>query len=283
MKKAFIFSVLFCVFFSLQLVLQQLFLRNSITPLHLTFLTNLFAFILITAYLLFFNRKFFKIKFTKKSFWIFTAATLTWMIADISSMFGLKYSSSINMSLISRLQVIITYVLAVIFFKETLTKNKTVAAILAFVGGLFVVYDFKSAVAINPGDLLFLLFSISITVSSLFRQKIYKHLPAIQLTYFMYGISALFFGAVTIIFFPLKTVPVPGFILSNSIIALLGFICVNTAIGLGGATFFSVVSSILPLFTAILAFFILGNAPLMTQVVGAVIITYSIYLFTKKS
>lgn len=280
-KKALLFAVAFCLFYSVQIVLQQLFVRSTIYPLHLDFLTNLSAFILMTLYFAVFRRDLFKIKLRKKSLLIFLAATFLWIAADLSSIFGLKNSSSINLSIISRLQIIITYFLAAIFFAETVSVNKIVASLLSFVGGLVVVYNFKAGYQVNPGDILFLVFAFTISFSGLLRQHVSGHIPAIQMTYLMYGISSLVLGLLTFIFAPIKTIAVPGFIVFNSVIAVLGFICVNTSISIGGATFFSIVSSLLPVFTAVLAFVFLKQLPLVSQIVGAVIITLGIILFQK--
>ncbi len=279
--KALYAGILFCVFYASQIVLQQFFVKSTIFPLHLDFLTNLSAFILLTLYFMIFKRDAFKIKLNKKSFILFLAATFLWILADVSSIFGLKDSSSINLSIISRLQIIITYFLAVMFFGESISKNKVIASVLSFIGGLIIVYDFQTGFRINPGDILFFVFTVTISLSGLIRQKVTTHMSALQMSYLMFGVSSAVLGAVTFLFFPIKSVTIPGFIILNSVISLVGFIFVNASIALGGATFFSIVSSLLPVFTAILSFIFLKQLPLFTQVIGAVIITLGIILFQK--
>lgn len=283
MKQALIATIGFTFFYGLQIVLQKLFIKTAIHPLHLNFLTNLSSFIILTIFFALFNRDIFNFKSeNRKLSKLILIASLLWIAADLSTIFGLKISSSINFSILSRLTVIITYILAILFFKESIKTNKIVAVLVAFIGSLIVVYNFKSAIKINYGDLLFVNFAVTNSVSGLFRQKITKNISPIQLTYFMYGISVIVLGLITFIFLPIKEISVLYFIILNSILALVGFNLVNYAIAKGGATFFSLTSSLLPFVTAIFSFLILKQLPFITQVIGGVIIIFSIFLFQRK-
>ena len=282
MKNALLATLGFCFFFSLQIVLQKKFLITQINPLQMNFLMSLTSFILLTIYGLIFNKKIISFKLNKNVFKYFLLATFLWIIADLSAIFGLKLSSSVNYSILSRLTVFATYFMAVFFFKESFFINKVFAVFLSLLGGFLLVYNFKSSIIINPGDLLFLSFAIFVSLSGLFRQKITKYLNPIHLTYLMFGLSTLTLGILTFFLAPLQKFVIPQFIIVISILGLLGFNLVNYAISKGGASFFSVVSSLLPLFTAIFAFLILGTLPLINQLIGGAIIIISIYIFQKK-
>mgnify|MGYP001578016238 FL=1 len=134
-KKALIATIGFCLFNSLQIVLQQLFVKSSIHPLHLLFLSNLSSFILFSIYLGFFGKKHlsFKINLGHGLFWWILLSALLWTSADLSTIFGLTISSSINFSIISRLQIIPYYLFTIIFFKEYFSANKILAAILSLI------------------------------------------------------------------------------------------------------------------------------------------------------
>lgn len=282
MKKALIATLLFCSFFGLQIVMQKLFIKSSIHPLHLNFLTCLTSFILLTIYFSIFNRKIFELKQSNKTLVLFFIATLTWVLADLFSIFGLKISSSINFSIISRLQTFITYFCAVIFLKESLKKNKIIAIFISFIGSIIVVYNFQSAIKISVGDLLFLGFAVLISVSGLLRQGVTKSMNHFQLTYLMYGVASIILGLITFLVFPLTTISVPLFIVFNAIIGLAGFTLVNYAIHQGGASFFSIVATLLPAFTAFFSFLILRQIPTINQIAGAGIISFGIYYFQTK-
>jgi drug/metabolite transporter (DMT)-like permease len=282
MRQALLATIGFSAFYGLQIVLSKMFLKDAIHPLHLNFLTCLMSFIILSIYFWIFDKKHLSLKIDKKMSGLFLLVTILWIAADMLALTGLKISSSINYSILSRLGVIVTYVLAVLFFKEVFKLNKTIAVILSFIGAITVVYNFRSKVSINVGDLLFLASTASNSISGLFRQRVTKHVSSFQLTYMMFGLGALVLGIITFIFLPLNTIPVPWFILANSVLALIGFNFVNYAIAKGGASFFSVASSLLPVATAIFSFFILKQLPLVNQIIGGFIIVFSIFLFQKK-
>lgn len=282
MNKALLATIGFCVLFGLQIVLQQKFLISDIKPLHLSFLTNFGCFLILSVFMLFTKQLSKPVKPGKRTVLFFFISTFFWISADLASMFGLKLSSSVNFSLISRMQVFITYLLAAVFFNEVFKKNKTLSIILSFVGGIFVVYNFNSSLKFNVGDLLFLWFTIAISLSGLLRQSITKNVSPLKMTHFMYLVSSVVLGLLVLLFDPLKKIDIPFFILINSVLAFTGFYFVNLAISIGGATFFSVVSSLLPLFTAVFAFFILQTVPALNQIIGGAVIIFSIFLFRKK-
>jgi len=283
LKKAFLATIGFCFCYGLQLVLMQFYLKSKIEPIHLNFLTNLTAFLIMSVYFYFFSKDGLSFKLNKKSARLFFTATLLWISADILVNFGLKLSTSINMSVISRLQIFITYLLTAFLFKESLTRNKTLSVVFSFIGAVVVVYNFNSKIILNPGDLMFLFFTIAISLSGVLRQKITGDgLSPFKMTYLMFAVSSFVLGTVTFVFFPLKNIEAPLFIIFNALIGLTGFMMVNYAIAKGGATFFSIGSSLLPFVTALFSSVILKQLPQSNQIIGALIIISGVFLFQKK-
>jgi drug/metabolite transporter (DMT)-like permease len=282
MKNALFSTLGFCFFFALQIVLQKKFLTTQINPLQMNFFMSLSSFTLLTIYGMIFNKKIFSLKLERSTIKFFLLATFLWIAADISAIYGLKLSSSVNYSILSRTTVFFTYFIAVMFFNESFYVNKVISIFLTLIGSFLVVYNFKSSININTGDLLFLGFAVFNSFSGLFRQKIPKNLSAIHLTYLMFGLSTFTLGGLTFFLAPLKVFIIPQIIILISILGLFGFTLVNYSIQKGGASFFSVVSSLLPLFTAIFSFFILKSIPSMNQYIGGLIIIISIYIFQKK-
>src|SRR3989339_463365 len=194
MKKALFAALGFCLFFSLQIVLQKKFLITQINPLQMNFLMNLTSFILLTIYGLIFNKKIFSFKLVRPVLRPYLIATVLWIAADLFAIFGLKMSSSVNYSILSRTTVFFTYFMAILFFEEVYFFNKVVSIFLSLIGSFLVVYNFKTAIAVNPGDLFFLGFAIFISLSGLFRPKIFKQISPIHLTYLMFCLSTLILG-----------------------------------------------------------------------------------------
>ena len=104
-----------------------------------------------------------------------------------------------------------------------------------------------------------------------------------QLTYLMFLYAAVILGVITFIFMPIKNITAYSFIVTNAVTGLIGFSLVNYAIQKGGAVFFTLVANLLPVFTIVLSFFILKEAPILTQILGGTLIIISIFLFQKKN
>lgn len=282
MKKAFIATLFFCMFYSLQIVFQQIFVRNHIQPLHLNFLSYLLATFILTLYFLFFNKKNLVLLPDKKISSFFLFALFGWILADFCAVYGLKFSSSTNYSILSRLMVFVVYLLSIFFLKERMNVNKTLATIISVVGGFLVIYNFKNTFKINIGDLFFLGTVFTQSISSITRQKVTKHMSSLQLTYLMFLYATIILGVITYLFDPITIMPPIGIIVFNSVVALVGFSLVNYAIQKGGAVFFTLVASLLPVFTAFFSFFILRQTPFLTQIIGGLFIIISIFIFQRR-
>ena len=282
MKQAFIATLLFCFFYSLQIVFQQVFVRSHIQPLHLNFLSYLLATIILTVYFLFFNKKNLVLLPDKKVSSFFLLALMGWILADFFAVYGLKFSSSTNYSILSRLMVFVVYLLSIFFLKEKINPNKTIASIISVIGGFLVIYNFKNTFKINIGDLFFLGTVFTQSISSITRQKVTKHMSSLQLTYLMFFYATIILGVITYFFNPITIMPPLVVIVFNSVVALVGFSLVNYAIQKGGAVFFTLVASLLPVFTAFFSFLILKQSPFITQIIGGLLIISSIFLFQRK-
>lgn len=279
MNTSLIAAVLFCIFFSLQVVLQSSVLRGTIAPLYFSFLTSAASFFMLSVFRLVTERHI-RIQVPKgirREFW---AATGLWLLADVSAMFGLVTSTSVNFSLISRLQIFLTYLGVILFLHEKPVTRKIVALILAFIGtGITVLRGVQ--IQFFTGDALFFVFTVAISTSGIIRQKMGRTMPVVSLTHAMYGVSSIVLGSIllgTSGFVPISVwwvVPV------NALLAVIGFTMVNYSIMHGGATQFSLVSSLLPVFTALFAFIFLNEGVSLQQIVGGGVVLFAVWLFLR--
>jgi len=252
--------------------------RVSIEPLQLIFLVNALAFVLMSIGFFLTDRSLFVLRAPRPVIVRYVIATLLWIIADVSSVLGLMVSSSLNLSILSRLQLFITYVGAMFFLGEALTVRKSVALAVATIGSVLTVYRGEPFVFLS-GDLLFILFTFSISISGLFRQYVSKYIDARSMTYYMFGMSAVLTGIYVVFVQPLVHVPFSGTIFLIVVCMVCGFLAVNYSIAKGGATQFSLVSSLLPFITALFAYIVLREVPSVYQIVGGAVIIIGIVLF----
>ena len=282
MRQALIATIIFCIFYALQIVFQQLYVRTAIHPLHLNFLSYALISIVLSFYFLLFNKKAFILIPDKKVMPVFILALGGWMVADFFAVYGLRFSSSINYSILSRLMIFVVFTLSILFLHEKANLNKISATIISALGGMLVIYNFKAKIAINPGDLFFLITVITLSISSVARQKITNKISSFQLTYLMFIYSAVILGFFTFFLLPIQGISAYKFIFFNSFVSLIGFSLVNYAIQKGGAVFFTLVANLLPVFTIIFSSMFLRQLPVVTQILGGILIIFSIFLFQKK-
>lgn len=282
MTKALWAATGFCILYALQITLQSQVVRGQVDPIQLIFLLNTFAFLFLTVLQIVTNRNNLIMRAPPNIVSRFLVATILWIAADVSAVIGLLYSSSLNLSILSRLQLFITYVGAVLFLKEGLTARKAAALVIASAGSILTVYN-GQALHFGMGDLLFLVFTVAISISGLMRQKLGELLDFRQITHHMFGVGSLLTGIYVYIAHPLTTVFAIGTVLLIALLMVLGFLAVNYSIIKGGATQFSLVSSLLPFVTAVFAYIILKETPSIYQILGGAIIVYGIVLFVKKN
>lgn len=279
MTRALLASIGFCIVYAFQIVLQESFVRSSIEPLHLNFLTYTLAAGIMTLYFLLFSGKSFHIKPNKSLTRLFAITTGMWLIADFSAVYGLKFSSSLNYSLLTRTMIFVVFLLSVFFYKEKFIWQKIIAIILAGIGSVLVVLQFDTILTINPGDIFFLITVVTLSVSSIVRKDITRSISSLQLSYGMFFFAAIIYAILTFFFFPITyNVPLAA-VFINTITGLVGFNLVNYAIQEGGAVFFTLVSNLLPVFTALFSLILLGKFPEIYQLIGGMLIIGSIFLF----
>ena len=130
-----------------------------------------------------------------KSILLFSATNLA---VDLSSWVGLQYSSALNANALNKLNIAVTMVVNIIFFKQKVHPMQIVSCLGLVIGGVMVCYS--QAIAFNVFDLLFIL-SMLVDVISVFLIKRFlkkkDNLEPIDLAMFVNMITAIAFIAPT--------------------------------------------------------------------------------------
>lgn len=272
----------FTVLFGLQVVLQSATLKSSVHPLQLLFLVYLACAVILTIVYSVVNRKVFSLRLRGVGLSLFLVATLLWILGDIVTFVGLTTSSSINFSILSRLNLFFTYIGAVVFLREPATFKKGFALCLGFVGSVIVSFHGQRLFFSN-GDVLFVLSALFVSGSGLIRQHIGKDVSSLQITYWMFALASVILGIIVALVAPITVIPHIGSVTAIAILAVGGFTFVNYSIIHGGASQFSLIATLLPLMTAVFAYFIHHEVPSVNQLFGGALIIVSIVLFTRNS
>ncbi|MDO8609902.1 MAG: DMT family transporter [bacterium] len=281
MQTALLSVLGFAFFYGLTTVLQQIMVRTSIDPIHLNYLTYLTGSVIIFIYLIFRDKKSLT-TLKPKSWWYGSWVGISGsIIADLSVLIGLTLSSSINWGILSRLSIFGTFFLSVLFLKEKITKNKILAAFISFIGATLVVYNIKSGITFNFGDLLFLIGMLGFSVSNVLNQKAFQYATTSQLVFIRFVITSLIMGIIVFLFHPIQNINQWPFIIFNAITYVIGISLVNITIQKGGATFFAIGSNLVVVVIALLSIFILKEIPSIFQILGATLIVGSVFIFQK--
>lgn len=282
MLSTLIAGTAFSLIYGLLIVLQQKFVRGMIHPLHLSFLSYFVSLGIITISLQFKNKKTFKFKSSKGVVIGIIAALLVSVIADLLVLYGLQRSSSINWGILSRLTVIVTYLVAVLFLGEKSSSKKLIAIAISMFGAFLVVLNFNETFALKKGDILFIGAVLALGIGNTCSQLALRYISIAQLAYVRIVSAALVLSIITLLFFPLEAISVWPFIVFNAFIIVISIFLINFVIKKAGAVFFVMIASQIPLFAVVFSVILLQEIPSIYQVLGGVLVVYGVFIFHRE-
>lgn len=275
----------FSFIYGLIIVLQQSFVRASLHPLQLQFFGYAVASTIMLVYFYFFKRTVFQMSSVIGIVLAFLSGLCAQVMGDLFVAIGLKTSTSINWSIIYLLSGPMTFLMSVFFLKEQIKANKLLAILISFFGALLVVYQSGISLSIKIGDILFISSAVLFALSNIFGQKALEYLNLFQVILiqtvppaFILGISILLFKV------PLNmSYPNVSFMIFTGIQMVVGISLVNLTIQKGGASFFTIMLNLVPIFGLIFSILILHQYPTFVQIIGGILVIASIFLFEKNA
>lgn len=198
----------------------------------------------------------------------------------ISSTFGLLYTSASNAGFLLSLSVVLIPIISFVFLKQKIEKKMIVGVCFAIIG--IALLTLNTQLKINSGDLLCiisaLLFAIHIILTGVFTRRV----DSIALGILQLGFAGLF----SFIFsFMTETMKFPTTSKSWAVVLSLSILC--TAVGYivqtmaqkyTTATHTGIILSLEPVFSAIFAYFILGELLSVKGYFGAGILLLSVLI-----
>lgn len=197
---------------------------------------------------------------------------------------SLNYTSVASSTVLVTLQPLFAFIGTAIFFKEKFTFQSIVCGMAAILGSIIISWgDFRISGSALYGDLLAFLACGLITAYFLLGQGIRKRLSLITYTSVVYFISSIVLFLYTIFLNlplnPYSKLDWTYFLLMAVIPTLLGHSLLNWAIRWLSTSTISMAILFEPVGAAILAYFILFEKIVLTQLVGGMIIIISVLLF----
>ncbi|WP_368490571.1 DMT family transporter [Clostridium sp. BJN0013] len=199
---------------------------------------------------------------------------------------SLKFTSVASSTVLVSTEVIFSALGFVLIFKGRINKSGVLAIIITFLGSVVIAAnDYGGGKNVLYGDALALLGAVMVAVYTLIGRKQRDHLSTTVYTFVTY--SACF---ITLIIFDfISHTPIYGYGINEIILGLLlGISCTL----LGHSVFSwclkylspSYVSSaklLEPVFASILAIFIYGEIPQISQVIGSIIVIGGVYMYSR--
>ncbi|MBS4200118.1 DMT family transporter [Bacillus sp. FJAT-49732] len=197
---------------------------------------------------------------------------------------SLNYTTVASSTVLVTLQPLFAFVGTFLLFNEKFSAKAILCAIIAIIGSVIISWgDFKISGSALYGDFLALVACAFITAYLLFGQEVRKRISLIAYTFTVYLISSIVLF-IYVLFSGSTLYPYPPsdwiyFVLLALIPTLLGHTLFNWSIKWLSTSTISMAILFEPVGAAILAFYILNETILWTQIIGGLIIIVSVTLF----
>ncbi|WP_079507575.1 DMT family transporter [Mesobacillus jeotgali] len=217
-----------------------------------------------------------------------------WVFSGIAGIFlafhfilwfeSLNYTSVASSTVLVTLQPLFAFIGAYFFFKERVSVKAIISGVIAIGGSVIISWgDFKISGSALFGDFLAIVACALVTVYLLFGQTVRKRMSLITYTFIVYSISSitLFFYVIAVgdSFYPYPAGDWVYFILLALIPTLLGHTLFNWSIKWISASVISMAILFEPVGATVLAFYLLGEKVILTQIIGGLIVIAGITLF----
>ncbi len=204
---------------------------------------------------------------------------------------ALKYTSSINTSLIAAMNPIITTIMATIFLKEKISKIAVIGIMCSFLGVVLIItngsFNILRNLDFNIGDIYMLLAILSFSSYFIVLKGIVSRIEPIILTFYVFLFCSILLFPVMIYENPMTylgntSIKGWGSLLYMSIFAsVIAYLVQQVSVKRIGPAKTSLYVNLVPLFSMILAYFILGEEISITKIVAGLMIVLGVIITLK--
>jgi len=205
---------------------------------------------------------------------------------------ALKYTSSVNTSLIAAMNPIITTIMASIFLKERFPKKAIGGIIISFLGVAMIVtngsIDVIKNMSFNIGDISMLIAILSFSLYFIVLKGIVGRFESIKLTFYVFLFCVILLIPMVIyenpmVFLPNTTLKGWSSLIYMSVFAsVIAYLIQLVSVKRIGPAKTSLYINLVPLFSMIMAYFILGEIITLPKIIAAFMIIVGV-LITLKS
>jgi drug/metabolite transporter (DMT)-like permease len=254
-------------------------LRNDIGPLTLAAARFLVASVCFAAML---RRQPPRERRLGQDRWLLLGMSLSGVVVFAPTMYlGLRFTTAVNATLIQGLSPLITGVLAALLIREPMSRRQIVGAVVGLLGVVGLIsgasLSFWRAMRSGGGDLIILASAALWGLYSVLGRQVMRHRSALSASAFsaFLGLPLLLLAAL----WEMRTFPVdlsPRLILAVLYIAVvpsvIGHLSWNTGVRRLGASGAMLFYNTLPIYGALLGYFLLGESIGLSHVIGGTLI-----------
>lgn len=264
----------------------------ALPPVTLTTVRFTVAFLCLLPVFLFYRQENIIKQLSLKTWWLLIFLGITGVSGFNTLLYaGLQQTSSVNATLINAFNPTLTMILSIVILGDRLQGKQIFGLILSIIGVAWIAvrgqFTWLTSMAFNQGDLLILCGALVWAMYSVGVKKALKTVPPIALT-----TLSMFFGLVALFptaYIELKFHPV-GAITWQIIIQLIylgvfpsviAFLLWNRGIGQVGPGKASMFYNLIPLFTAVMSYILLGEIPKDYHLIGGTLILWGVIWGTR--
>lgn len=263
---------------------SAIFVKLSSAPSGVIAFYRLFFSVLIMAPL-FFIKYASELRLITKRDWVYSIVAGIFLALHFILWFeSLNYTSVASSTVLVTLQPLFAFIGTYYLFKEKISGKAIVSGTLAILGSFIISWgDFRISGTALLGDMLALIACALITAYLLVGQTLRKRISLITYTFIIYGISTVTLLIYVIVvqepLLPYEKMDWVYFILLAIIPTLLGHTLFNWSLKWLSTSTISMAILFEPVGAAILAYYILNETVIWSQIIGGLVVITGISLF----
>jgi drug/metabolite transporter (DMT)-like permease len=254
------------------------------SPITTVFLRLVISFLLLFAGILLFG-KLEKIKKNDIKFFLVSAG-LNPFLYFLGESYGLKMSSSTISAVVIATIPLFTPIVAYLTLNERLSKLNVIGMITSFSGIIVMIVNKNLSLNASPAGIGLLLFAVATAVGySVFLKKLSSRYSAFTIIAVQNMIGAIYFLPFFILLeWKLFVVVRPDFSLVSSLLALavfcstVAYVFFTISTREMGVNKTNVFSNLIPVFTGVFSYFILGELFTLQKIIGMAVVVFGLYL-----
>lgn len=281
-KKGILYVVIATLGFSIIPILASMGLSSGLSSAALLFYRFFIAGLVFLIYCLISKRKI--ILRNKKEALYICVAGIIYSIQCISFFSAFKYISPSIGEIVYYCYPLFTLILAELFLKEKITKQKVAGIVFSIMGTAIVLYSPWEAPEIR-GIIYVVTAAFVSAVYMVYTKKRVVDVDTIVLTMYLCFVCSIIYLVYSTVNNEFVIISSPRIILYVCILAfwstIIGFFAFMKAISLLSVGQVSILSLLEPIFTIVLSYIILGIKLTTLQIVGTAVILSAIYIYDR--